>query len=77
MTLTARGEFAGIGARRASPKFVNDGNLTPDFYAVNTMQPPYQPSANKPAPGGDPRFADPAKPTTLPPQTRAAPSATC
>jgi len=50
------------------PKFVHDGNLTPDFYAVNTMQPPYQPSANKPAPGGDPRFADPNKPTTLPPQ---------
>ena len=38
------------------PKFVNDGNLTPDFYAVNTMQPPYQPSANKPAPEGDPAF---------------------
>jgi phospholipase C len=51
------------------PKFVRDGNLTPDFYAVNTMQPPYQPSANKPAPGGNPAFADPANPTTLPPQT--------
>ena len=33
------------------------------------MQPPYQPSANKPAPGGNPAYADPAKPTTLPPQT--------
>ena len=51
------------------PKFVDDGNLTPDFYAVNTMQPPYQPSANKPAPGADPATADPANPTTLPPQT--------
>ncbi|MBX6324078.1 MAG: acid phosphatase, partial [Rhodospirillaceae bacterium] len=51
------------------PKFVSDGNLTPDFYAVNTMQPPYQPSGNKPAPGGDPAYADPAAPTTLPPQT--------
>jgi phospholipase C len=50
------------------PKFVNSGNLTPDFYAINTMQPPYQPSANKPAPNGDPRFADPDKPNTLPPQ---------
>jgi acid phosphatase len=50
------------------PKFVNDGNLTPDFYAVNTMQPPYQPSGNKPAQEGDPAYADPAKPTTLPPQ---------
>ncbi len=51
------------------PKFVGDGNLTPDFYAVNTMQPPYQPSNNPPAPGGDPRFADPSLPTTMPPQT--------
>jgi acid phosphatase len=51
------------------PKFVNDGNLTPDFYSVNTMQPPYQPSANKPAAGGDPAFADPQNPTTLPPQS--------
>ncbi len=53
------------------PKFVQDGNLTPDFYAVNTMQPPYQPSANAPAEGGDKAFADPAKATTLPPQTEA------
>ena len=52
------------------PKFVKDGNLTPDFYAINTMQPPYQPSSNKPAAGGDPAFADPNKPTTLPPQTQ-------
>ncbi|MBO1360772.1 acid phosphatase [Acetobacter sacchari] len=51
------------------PKFVHDGNLTPDFYAVNTMQPPYQPSENPPAPGDDPALADPAKKTTLPPQT--------
>lgn len=51
------------------PKFIKDGNLTPDFYAVNTMQPPYQPSTNKPAKGGNPAYADPANPTTLPPQT--------
>jgi phospholipase C len=50
------------------PKFVMDGNLTPDFYAVNTMQPPYQPSGNAPADGGDPALADPGKDTTLPPQ---------
>ena len=56
-------------AMEGSPKFVNDGNLTPDFYAVNTMQPPYQPSANAPAPGGDRAYADLTKPTTLPPQT--------
>jgi acid phosphatase len=51
------------------PKFVRDGALTPDFYAVNTMQPPYQPSANKPAKGGDPRYADPGARNTLVPQS--------
>lgn len=55
-------------ALQGIPKFVNDGNLTPDFYAVNTMQPPYQPSSNRPPKGGDSRFADPDLPTTLPPQ---------
>jgi hypothetical protein len=40
------------------PKFVNNGQITPDFYAVNTMQPPYQPSNNPPAKDGDKRFAD-------------------
>ena len=50
------------------PKFVNNGQITPDGYAVNTMQPPYQPSAVKPAEGGDDRFADPSKPNVLPPQ---------
>jgi len=51
------------------PKFAGDGNLTPDFYAVNTMQPPYQPSGNTPAKNADAATADPANPTTLPPQT--------
>jgi len=51
------------------PKYVMSGNLTPDFYAVNTMQPAYQPSGNKAASGGDARFADPSIATTLPPQT--------
>ncbi|MGZ5597562.1 MAG: acid phosphatase [Usitatibacter sp.] len=51
------------------PKYVNDNTLTPDGFAVNTMQPPYQPSGNAPAAGGDARFADPANSTTLPPQT--------
>ncbi len=60
------------------PAFVNSGNLTPkDFagdgrwYAVNTMQPAFQPSYNNPAPGGDPLRADLAKASTLPPQTAA------
>ncbi|RUW29422.1 acid phosphatase, partial [Mesorhizobium sp. M1E.F.Ca.ET.041.01.1.1] len=61
-------EDSPASALAGAPKFVNDGAITPDFYAVNTMQPPYQPSANKPAEGGDKALADPAQPTTLPPQ---------
>jgi acid phosphatase len=55
-------------AMEGIPRFVRDGGLTPDFYAVNTLQPPYQPSANKSASGGDSRYADPSAPTTLVPQ---------
>lgn len=51
------------------PKFARDGAITPDGYAVNTMAPPYQPSFVRPAPGGDPRLANPDDPATLPPQT--------
>lgn len=38
------------------PKFISTGPLTPDFYAVNTMQPPFQPT-------------DPRSEIALPPQT--------
>ena len=55
-------------AMNGIPKFVNNGQISPDFYAVNTMQPPYQPSNNPPAKDGDKRFADPTKPNTLVPQ---------
>ena len=60
------------------PTFARSGDLAPlnyfgdgKFYAVNTMQPPYQPSRNKPS-SRDASFAyaDPNNPTTLPPQTR-------
>ncbi|MBV8048715.1 MAG: acid phosphatase [Paludibacterium sp.] len=51
------------------PKFVNNGAISPDDYAVNTMAPPYQPSYIPPAQGGDPKLADPQNPNTLPPQT--------
>jgi acid phosphatase len=59
------------------PTFALSGNLTPagyfgddKFYAVNTMQPPYQPSGNVPAADDSGNlYADPAKATTLPPQT--------
>jgi acid phosphatase len=59
------------------PVFKKSGNLTPKdyfgdgtFHAVNTMQPPYQPSYNPP-PTDDPsgQYATPAEPTTLPAQT--------
>ena len=52
------------------PNFVKDGGLTPEGDAVNTMQPPYQPSKVKPAPGGDPRFANPQSSEVLVPQTK-------
>ena len=61
------------------PSFARNGNITPPnyfgdgrFYAVNTMQPAYQPSGNPPAADdADFLFADPMKATTLPPQTQA------
>ena len=59
-----------------APAYANDGAITPAdssgmFYAVNTMQPPYQPSSNAPA-GDDSThlFADTNKSNTLPPQTQ-------
>jgi len=61
------------------PGYVLSGNITPanyfgdgQFYAVNTMQAPYQPSGNKPvdAAGNDLLYANPAGATTLPPQTQ-------
>ncbi|MDP9045767.1 MAG: acid phosphatase [Pseudomonadota bacterium] len=61
------------------PKFTLSGNITPanyfgdnQFYAVNTMQAPYQPSGNPPADvaGSDALYANPAKATTLPPQSQ-------
>jgi acid phosphatase len=63
----------------AAPKYAKSGNIAPlnyfgdgKFYAVNTMQPAYQPSGNKPAAtDADYLYADPNNATTLPPQTRA------
>ena len=50
------------------PRWVHDGDVSPDGYVVNTVQPAYQPSGIPPAPGGDRKLADPAK-HPLPPQT--------
>ena len=59
------------------PVFMLSGNLVPKDYfgdgtfrAVNTMQPPFQPSANAPAATDASKlYADPARPNTLPMQT--------
>jgi acid phosphatase len=70
---------AKLSALDAAPKYAKSGNIAPGnyfgdgkFYAVNTMQPAYQPSGNKPAPtDADYLYADPGNATTLPPQTQA------
>jgi acid phosphatase len=53
----------------------SSATLTPDGFAVNTMQPAYQPSGNKPVANGAGitagLLADPSNPTTVPPQTQA------
>jgi acid phosphatase len=61
------------------PRFAKSGNITPanyfgdgKFYAVNTMQPAYQPSGNPPAADDTATlYADPHRGTTLPPQNQA------
>ena len=61
------------------PVFVLSGSITPAnyfgdgrFYAVNTMQPPFQPSGNPPAAAdANDLYADPSTATTLPPQSAA------
>jgi acid phosphatase len=50
------------------PVFLRDGSVTPDEFAVNTVQPSYQPSGIAPAAKGDPTLADPDNPHRLPPQ---------
>jgi acid phosphatase len=48
------------------PVFLRSGNLTPDFYAVNTMLPPFPPSGNADA---EQKVVDLKSATTLVPQT--------
>jgi acid phosphatase len=50
------------------PVQLNDGAVTPDGYAVNTLQPPYQPSGVPPQAGGDLAYADDKPNLVLPPQ---------
>ncbi|MBN8906082.1 MAG: acid phosphatase, partial [Rhodospirillales bacterium] len=53
-------------AAEGPPVFEASTNLTPDFYAVNTMQPPFPPSNNADA---TETTVDAKLATTLPPQT--------
>ena len=59
---------AASSALLAPPDWVANGAITPDDFAVNTIQPPYQPSGLPPAAGGDLALSDPAK-HPLPAQT--------
>ncbi len=70
---------AKASAMDGPPTFKLSGNITPanyfgdgKFYAVNTMQAPYQPSGNAPADvsGSDALYANTTAATTLPPQTQ-------
>lgn len=76
-TLTTK-STSPASALDGAPSYVLSGNITPanyfgdgKFYAVNTMQPPYQPSGNAPAnvTGSNALYANAAKATTLPAQT--------
>ncbi|MEO7056965.1 MAG: acid phosphatase [Caldimonas sp.] len=64
-----------VSALIGPPRYKRDAPLTRGrdgvAYTVNTMQPSYQPSGNAPVVGTDPRYADKATPTTLPPQSLA------
>ena len=65
-------------ALQGPPKFIASTSIAPldyfgdgTFRAINTMQPPYQPSDSQPASDDASRaYADPLKAKTLPPQTQ-------
>lgn len=57
-----------VASALTGPLWFLEGTYSPDGYAVNSAQPPYQPSDLRPAPEGDVRYADPAR-HPLPPQT--------
>jgi acid phosphatase len=53
-----------VSALNGKPVYTADLNITPQladgkYYAINTSQPPYQPSGTAPIAGGDARLADP------------------
>jgi len=73
--LTVKSASAGVSALTTSATsiFTLSGALTPDGYAVNTMQPPYQPSGVAPATVSgatpEPLLADQSNTGVLPPQS--------
>ena len=50
-------------------KIASNTQVTPDGFAVNTSQPPYQPSGIAPTPGGNPALADTAGTKIMGPAT--------
>jgi len=56
-----------IASALDGPLWFLEGEYSPDGYAVNGAQPPYQPSDIRPPAGGDARYADSAR-HPLPPQ---------
>jgi phospholipase C len=69
MTKTPESPSATLGP----VKIASNTQVTPDGFAVNTTQPPYQPSGIAPPPGGNPALVDPvlnkSRGPALPPQT--------
>jgi acid phosphatase len=63
-----RADNSPTSALLGPPQYVADNSVTPDGYAVNTVQPPYQPSGIVPESINRAEFADSHK-NPLPPQT--------
>jgi len=57
-----------VASALTGPLWFLESSYSADGHAINSAQPPYQPSDLRPAPGGDARYADPAR-HPLPPQT--------
>jgi acid phosphatase len=58
--LLKRSECSPRSALDGQPVWMADKGVTPEGYAVNTVQPPFQPSGTEPAENGDARLANPA-----------------
>lgn len=79
LPMLTRASTSPASAMDGPPKFVLSGNIAPanyfgdgKYYAVNTMQPAFQPSGNRPVDvaGNDGLYANATAATTLPPLTQ-------